>query len=842
MAHTSERTDSGQEGESLRLLAPAAPPVRRLPSVSGRLAAALGVLLLGGLIAVYRAEELTLLPGTLVAGAALALAAVWQPLRQRRIASAVLLANVALVLAYFWSLDETHHVVVTVTPGALWATVDGDSTVLQARPRGTSFGFQASPTPSYRIQATGEAIQSDTQSVMGRVAAAVRLAQPASAWTNIRVETLDGRQLRLIAFRAENPAGSWQINRRGEWQGDPGSYVLFSPGGVRSYRVSVDVRRPDGSQSLLLGVNGANAGYALQLRFDQPDALWVRWRDGEVVTGAGGTGLHHLNFVAELQRVVRTLLSGYLFALLLAALAVGLYPILFAFFRITGESSDEEWRPAQRLLEAHRFNWIFAGLVAGAGVVATGLVSTYLLHRMPHVQDSVAYLFQAKIFASGAFHVRAPPAPIQSFFAEQFVPFYHGTWLSQYPPGHPLMLFIGVLLGAPWLVEPVLASLALGLVYFLGRRVYGNGVGLVAALLGLSSPFWLFLGSSFMAHATGLFFVAAFMLAFARMEDDDAVRWPLLAGFFAGMAIITRELTAIGVLGPFAAYAVLFQPRSWRRYLPAVAGAAVPLGFLLIYQWAQMGNPLQTTYAAWDPRFLFGFGEKASPIGAFTPAGGLSNTWQNLAMLSAQLYGWPFGVALAFAFLPFVLGAAKKWDYLLASSFLGLVAAHVFYWASGLMYGPRYYYEALPALLLLTSRGIFELARLPLRLWPRFGVRTDGTLGAFFPAMLVFALLLFNLRFYLPAQLPLYNNYNYSSNAELQAVARAHLHHAIVFVVSEPQGFWASYGNVFFTNDPLLRGDIIYAHDEGLLDGQLYPYFPGRAHYRLDGTTLTRLS
>jgi hypothetical protein len=209
-------------------------------------------------------------------------------------------------------------------------------------------------------------------------------------------------------------------------------------------------------------------------------------------------------------------------------------------------------------------------------------------------------------------------------------------------------------------------------------------------------------------------------------------------------------------------------------------------------------------------------------------------------MLSAHLYGWPYGVAFAFMLLPFILGVARLWDYLLLASILGVVICYTFYWCPCLMYGPRFYYEILGPLLLLTSRGVLELARLPMRIWPHF--RRDETVAAFFPALLLAALLFFNAAFYFPYQIGLYDNYNYSSGSELRTVEKANIHHAIVFVVSHPDWFWADYGNVFFANDPLLRGDIIYAKDRGPRNKELYSYFPGRTHYRLDETKLTRIS
>src|SRR5947209_5299064 len=146
---------------------------------------------------------------------------------------------------------------------------------------------------------------------------------------------------------------------------------------------------------------------------------------------------------------------------------------------------------------------------------------------------------------------------------------------------------------------------------------------MMAAALGLSSPFWLFLGSSFMAHATGLFFGAVCFLSFALAEESGRLRWVLVLGGSAGALFLTRQITAVGLLAPLAVYALLFSRRGWRAYLPALAPFAVAGGLLLLYNWAQMGNPLQSTYAAWAPTYKLGFGPNYAPAGAFTPADGI---------------------------------------------------------------------------------------------------------------------------------------------------------------------------------------------------------------------------
>src|SRR3712207_7964938 len=52
------------------------------------------------------------------------------------------------------------------------------------------------------------------------------------------------------------------------------------------------------------------------------------------------------------------------------------------------------------------------------------------------------------------------------FFAIPFIMTRDGLWFGKYPPGYPPVLALGVLVDRPWLVNPTLAALAVGLVFF----------------------------------------------------------------------------------------------------------------------------------------------------------------------------------------------------------------------------------------------------------------------------------------------------------------------------------------------------------------------------------------
>src|SRR4030066_2091168 len=121
-------------------------------------------------------------------------------------------------------------------------------------------------------------------------------------------------------------------------------------------------------------------------------------------------------------------------------------------------------------------------------LVFCSLFSTLVFERIPHINDENAYLFQAKLFQSGRLHAPSP-------CGREFFDFPHiinnGKWYSIYPPGFPLLLVVGLILRSPWLINPILAALAVLLFFLLGQEIYNRSVGIIAALLAAISPWFL---------------------------------------------------------------------------------------------------------------------------------------------------------------------------------------------------------------------------------------------------------------------------------------------------------------------------------------------------------------
>lgn len=760
----------------------------------------------------------------------------------RRLVAMTIVFDVTLIFLFLWSLDERVHVVIRVTPGQYVGSAGTASVSIPETITGGKFGLYAGPLFDYRVGPWGEAQMKAPTAPLARFGEWMRLAL-GPAWTNVHI--VSGGQAQ-IAFHDPNVlSGSWTRDRRGEYTSPPYTNVLLGTAPSSTYTIEADLMRGDGTQGILIGVDASDHGYLFEVRADQPDVQWVRWQSGVEGNGLGGSATI-LSLEEVTQRDLRLILANEMWAIFLLVLVLPTYLALRWLFRSLGGTADDELVLFERVLQRRLPLLTAAVLVAMTAAVLTGMIASDLLERIPHVQDSVADLFQAKTLALGRWWV--PDPRLHNFFSEEFMPVHDGKWFGKYPPGWPLLLAIGVLLHAPWLIDPILSGVVVLLIFLIGREVYGSSIGLLAALLTLSSPFFLFLGGSFMPHTSTVFYLLTSLYLFVRWHqraDTMAANRPveaaylLAAGMLLGMGFITRQIDAIAFALPFAAFFLpALRRRQFRPVLWLLAGCIPPAAFLLAYNWLLAGSPFTSPYSLWWPFDRLGFGPTVG-AGGFTPAQGLWNTSFNLEMLLAHLFGWPFYVTLTLAGVPFLTGRATRWDWAFLASASAIVTAYIAYWNPGVMYGPRYYFVAVPCIALLTARGLEELYRWPLRLRLTRGHDRIAALAT--PAAILALLVSYNASVYLPAQIPLYRGYNYTSAASIRAVERAGIHHALIFVVSTPPDEWWSYGAVFSSNSPMLNGDIVYARDEGSSNRLLMKEYPGRTYYRLENVTLTRL-
>lgn len=502
----------------------------------------------------------------------------------------------------------------------------------------------------------------------------------------------------------------------------------------------------------------------------------------------------------------------------------GIFLLFYGIYPVSGWVARFVSRLYRVLINLPIFYFLL--ICAGVVLIITNLLSLICFQHKPIVTDTIAQLFHARIFAQGKLYLPAPTFP--EFFDVGHVISNNGRWFSQYPPCHPALLAIGVLLGMPWLINPLLGAGAVMVFFYLGKELYDDKTGRIAALLGTGSPFLLYMSSEFMNHASALLFISLFVWFFFRMVRKQSFLSALLAGTFLGLAINVRPYTALAIATPFIVYSCYLLSRNLRRHLPRLslmAGVtALFIGILLYYNYLTNGNPLIFGYSArWGSVHDLGFGRSAwGPV--HTPLRGLLFTAIELNALNRFLFDWSIP-SLVFITLLFGASRAKLKDYLLLAVSAAPVVAYFFYWSHGILFGPRWEYETLGALVVLTARGMLALPDF-IQNQLRLAVPREKVLNGL--KMLLGLCFIFTLLIPINSRMSTwYPKHLLTVHAPIiEQAKKLHLKNAVV-VTAEP-----FYHSAFGGNQLDLKGEVVYARDLGPLKPLLQTIYPGRKFFR----------
>jgi 4-amino-4-deoxy-L-arabinose transferase-like glycosyltransferase len=260
--------------------------------------------------------------------------------------------------------------------------------------------------------------------------------------------------------------------------------------------------------------------------------------------------------------------------------------------------------------------------------VLTNLLSYFLFDHIPHVHDEIDYLFQAKIFKLGRLSVPSPPA-------KEFFDFPHiinnGRWYSQYTPGYPFLLLLGFVMGAPWMLNPFLASCSIVLFYFLGKEIFNKTVGLFTSLLGAISIWFLLMSSTMMSHTSCMFFLALFLLFLFRSLRNPSVANGICAALALGMGFLIRPYTSFLISLPLLVFYTVNQSLKLKSTVKNLAAFTLTmilvLSVLMAYNTATNGDPFLMGYiVCYGKEVLPGFGISGCYDFIHTPYQGALNT------------------------------------------------------------------------------------------------------------------------------------------------------------------------------------------------------------------------
>jgi hypothetical protein len=446
-----------------------------------------------------------------------------------------------------------------------------------------------------------------------------------------------------------------------------------------------------------------------------------------------------------------------------------------------------------------------AALVLGG--VGASLLAVLSLRAIPFSADEYDYMFQAETFLRG--RLWNPLLPGHEFFAFLWIVEKGGKWLSSFPPGWPLLLASGRLLGLPfWTVCPLLAATALVFLAKLAWREDGPAGAVMALALVVFSPFFAFNAGSFYSHVPTAAFGLMFCYFGAKFVDTPDWRSAALAGAALGMVGVIRPFDTVVFVAPFGLESLFRARRPHFSGLAAIVIGGLPcLVALLLYTHAITGS-------AFLPVPLWAYPVKAIGLNAVKLEGGAPvSMLQEVLMVKTRIWmlaEWTSPI-LVLAYLPAMAWKSFRlrvrfYDFILPTT----VIAYLFFPdMGGDQYGPRYYFEGFMLMPVTIGSTIIALSR------AREGRLRSAVAGLTTAHILTclagLAVLLVYMRTVVNERFDVYDQ-----------VRQAGLHNALVILDRR---------DIFARNGLDREGDVIYAIDLPGRIGELHRLFPDRQFF-----------
>lgn len=394
--------------------------------------------------------------------------------------------------------------------------------------------------------------------------------------------------------------------------------------------------------------------------------------------------------------------------------------------------------PLQRAIDfvAHASARRFAAAVM---LLASGLSALFALVTFKggaSTSDELAQLWHARILLTGRWFLPRDANP--EFFGLDTV-VDADRWYSQFPIGGPLLLALGTLLGAPWIVNTLLCGLAAVAMYLFARRAFNESVGRTVALVFAVAPSIVIMAGTMMNHVPALFCAVCILALLVEWDANHSLARSLLCaagiGVCLGFMASVRPLDALVMVIVVATFQLVVfakNPRRLREWTVQGVAGLVGAAPMLLANAATTRNPLRFAYdVQWGSGHNLGF--HPDPYGRpFTVAMGFDHIVTYVGELNMFVTAWPMPVMAMVIVSLCCIRRASRWDVLLLSLFFAQLLAHGAYWGSGEFLGPRFLFTCLPTIIVL-------IARLPHLLHERLGAQGQRAIPYFFATGVLFA-------------------------------------------------------------------------------------------------------
>lgn len=357
------------------------------------------------------------------------------------------------------------------------------------------------------------------------------------------------------------------------------------------------------------------------------------------------------------------------------------------------------------------------GLAALSGLLTFGF-SHFVLEGKPNLIDAMAQLVHARYVAAG--RLAGPVGPDGAFWHIQNTIATPNGWVSQYPPGHVLLLALGFKLDMVEAVGPILIAVTVFFTALVAERLLPDDrrVARLGALFVAVSPFLIGLAGAYMNHITAAAF-GTMAIYFAVRTRDGKIAWAAPTGAALAWAFGTRPLAGLvfGAVVAFGVWAAALERgridvRLWGRRIGMASLGALPFILALtVYNHHFFGSPFRFGYSvAHGETTSLGF--HRDPWGNwYGPIEAILYTSSDLLALSLNLLEAPVPVVVVVGIFLAVVPRLSNGERVLAAWALLPVLANAFYWHHGLFMGPRMLNEFAPAWGLLTAVAMVGLVR-----------------------------------------------------------------------------------------------------------------------------------
>lgn len=474
---------------------------------------------------------------------------------------------------------------------------------------------------------------------------------------------------------------------------------------------------------------------------------------------------------------------------------------------------------------------IISILIVGLSIFA--FFWLYYLHifygeGIPHVGDAITYLMQGRFLANGGVCADFPLKENLYDFFKAWNPLflYHGKWCGYYPFGHPLLLSIGVIIGNPASIPPLLGALSVLIIYSIGRKVFGVIIGFISSLLLAISPFFQMNAASFMSHNTALFYELVGIMMLIKGVLDKKVQYLILSGIFFGLVFNTRSFTAVALIIPLLIYLILSKVKLKNIILFGISFFASS-SLYFVYNFAMYGHLWKTPYLQ-NNTFLFSYQDIVVTY--------ILSIQTHLMIFLSVLHGWPYILTVFLLLVSLVYIRSKEYIFFLLS---GLSISLIWGIPDGgthiHTYGSRFWFEILPFVIIMLALSIqYFLVKITniyfkIVLFVIFVILVCYTsLGWIFETPRIYT----NIEF-TPSSIKQLKTFNYTDARLIKKAQEMNIHNAVIFV-KDCKGNWWCYGSVLPQNNPQLNSDIVWALDLGQQNKKLQQEYKNRKFFFAD--------